>query len=154
MTAYAATALAEHFRVVINKNVLFFVDNIFRFAQAGSELSLLMNTIPSEDGYQATLASEMASVHERLVSTETAAITAIEAIYVPADDILDQAVQTVFGYLDSGIVLSRDVYKEGRYPAVDILSSTSSAINPEVVSYETLHRLHESAKFVKKGGLA
>jgi F-type H+/Na+-transporting ATPase subunit beta len=134
LSAFGGVTLAEHFRDALHKNVLFFIDNVYRFAQAGNELSLLMGTIPSEDGYQATLTSEMAAVHERLVSTDAGAITSIEAVYVPADDILDQAVQTVFNYLDSGIVLSRDIYKDGRYPAVDILSSTSSALNPDVVS--------------------
>ncbi|MBN1162161.1 F0F1 ATP synthase subunit beta [Patescibacteria group bacterium] len=150
LTAYGATAVAEDFRDVMQKNVLFFVDNIFRFAQAGNELSLLMNTIPSEDGYQATLASEVAAVHERLVSTSVAAITSIEAIYVPADDILDQAVQTVFTYLDSGIVLSRDVYKQGRYPAVDILASTSSALNPDVVSMKHYNVYMKAQSLLKR----
>lgn len=133
LTGLAGASIAEYFRDVQQKDVLVFIDNIFRFAQAGNELSLLMNTIPSEDGYQATLASEMAGIHERLVSNTKAAITSIEAIYVPADDILDQGVQAIFDYLDSAIVMSRDVYREGRFPAVDILSSVSSALNPRVV---------------------
>ncbi len=130
LTGLAGVTEAEHFRDTERKNVLFFIDNIFRFAQAGNELSLLMDNIPSEDGYQATLGSEMAMIHERLLSSTKASITTIEAIYVPADDILDQGVQAVFDYLDSAIVLSRDVYREGRFPAVDILSSVSSALNP------------------------
>ena len=133
LTALAGVTVAEYFRDDLGKDILFFVDNIFRFAQAGNELSLLMNTIPSEDGYQATLSSEMAAFHERLVSTEKSSITTIEAIYIPADDILDPGVQSVFDYLDSGIVLSREVYKEGRFPAVDILASISNALNPKVV---------------------
>jgi F-type H+/Na+-transporting ATPase subunit beta len=140
LTALGAVSVAEYFRDGMGKNVLFFIDNMFRFAQAGNELALLMNTIPSEDGYQATLSSEMAMVHERLVSSNKAAITTIEAIYVPADDLQDQGVQAVFDYLDSSIVLSRDVYREGRFPAVDILASGSSALNPETVAplhYET-----------------
>jgi F-type H+-transporting ATPase subunit beta len=92
-----------------------------------------MNAIPSEGGYQSTLTSEMASFHERLVSTLTNAITTFEAIYVPADDITDAGVQAIFPYLDSGIILSRSVYQEGRYPAIDILSSNSSALNPDTV---------------------
>jgi len=134
LTGFAATTIAEYFRDVMKKDVLFFLDNAFRFAQAGNELSLLMNTIPSEDGYQATLTSEMAQLHGRLVSNDSGSITTIEAIYVPADDLLDQAVQTIFGYVDSAVVLSRDVYREGRVPAVDILASGSTALNPEVVS--------------------
>lgn len=134
LTGHAAATVAEHFRDKMNKEVLFFIDNIFRFAQAGNELSLLMNTIPSEGGYQATLASEMASLHERLVSTKAASLSTIEAIYMPADDILDQGVQSIYDYLNSAIVLSRDIYQDGRFPAIDILASGSSALNPEVVS--------------------
>ncbi|MCL5970226.1 MAG: F0F1 ATP synthase subunit beta [Patescibacteria group bacterium] len=143
LTGFTAVTIAEHFRDDLKKDVLFFIDNVFRFAQAGNELSLLMNTIPSEDGYQATLESEMASFHERLVSTKQGAISSIEAIYVPNDDILDQGVQAIFPYLDSIVVLSRNVYQEGRLPAIDILSSTSSALNIETVGqlhYETALR--------------
>ena len=132
-TAFAAATLAEYFRDEEKENVLFFIDNIFRFAQAGNELSLLMNTIPSEDGYQATLVSEMASFHERLVSNSKNSITTIEAIYIPNDDILDQGVQAVLPYLDSTVVLSRNVYQEGRLPAIDLMSSTSSNLNKEIV---------------------
>jgi len=134
LTAHAAATVAEYFRDEKSKNVLFFIDNMFRFAQAGNELSLLMNTIPSEGGYQATLSSEMATVHERLVTTKGSFVTTIEAIYLPADDILDQGVQSIYDYLNSSIVLSRDIYQEGRFPAIDIVSSGSSALNPEIVS--------------------
>ena len=134
LTSHSAATVAEYFRDEMGKDVLFFIDNMFRYAQAGNELSLLMNTIPSEDGYQATLTSEMAAIHERLVSTQKSAITTVEAIYLPADDILDQGVQSIFDYLQSSVVLSRDIYQEGRLPAVDILSSGSSALNPEIVS--------------------
>lgn len=133
LTAFAGVTVAEYFRDGLQRNVLFFVDNIFRFAQAGNELSLLMNTIPSEDGYQATLDAEMANVHERLVSTSKTAITTIETVYVPNDDILDQGVQAVFPYLDSILYFSRQVYQEGRLPALDLISSTSSALSPDVV---------------------
>jgi F-type H+-transporting ATPase subunit beta len=111
-------------------------NNIFRFAQAGNELSLLMNTLPSEDGYQATLNSEMARFHERLSSTHTHTITTVEAIYVPNDDLLDQAVQSVMPYLDSIVVLSRSLYQQGILPAIDILSSTSSVLTEEIVGEE------------------
>ncbi len=134
LTAFSAVTHAEYFRDVQKRNVLFFIDNIFRFAQAGNELSLLMNVIPSEDGYQPTLGSEMAKVHERLVSNKDASITSIEAVYMPADDLLDPGVQSIYDYLDTAIVLSRDVYREGRFPAIDILSSSSSALNIHSVS--------------------
>ncbi|NBO36548.1 F0F1 ATP synthase subunit beta [bacterium] len=133
LTGYAGVTLARYFRDVESKNVLFLADNMFRFAQAGNELFLLMDQISSEDGYQASLVSQIADIHENLVNSDTNTITTIEAIYVPADDIFDPAVQEVFGYLDSSILLSRDIYREGRYPAVDILQSDSSLISPDVV---------------------
>lgn len=132
-TAQASIAIAEYFRDEAKKNVLFFIDNMYRFAQAGHELSMLMNTIPSEGGYQATLTSEMASVHERLFSTKDANITSFEAIYVPSDDMLDFGVQSVFTHLDANIVLSRTAYQEGRYPAIELLSSASTSLRPDVV---------------------
>lgn len=133
LTGFTAVTLAEYCRDLLKKDVLFFIDNVFRFAQAGNELSVLMNTIPSEDGYQATLTSEMASFHERLISNKDNSISSIEAIYIPNDDILDQGVQAIFPYLDSTVVLSRNIYQQGRLPALDILSSTSSSLNPEIV---------------------
>lgn len=141
LTSFAGATLAEYFRDSAKKDVLFFIDNAFRYAQAGNELSMLLNTIPSEDGYQPTLTSEMAALHERLVSTKANAISVVEAIYVPADDILDQGVNAIFPYLDSTVVLSRNVYQEGRLPAIDIFQSTSSAMDPAVVGtfhYETV----------------
>lgn len=136
LTGFTGVTLAEYFRDSLKKDVLFFIDNVFRFAQAGNELSVLMNTLPSEDGYQATLASEMAIFHERLISNKENSISTIEAIYLPNDDILDQGVQAIFPYLDSTIVLSRSIYQEGFLPAVDIFSSTSSILNPEIVGEE------------------
>ncbi|MCL4353972.1 F0F1 ATP synthase subunit beta [Patescibacteria group bacterium] len=133
ITAFSAVTIAEHFRDEEKKDVLFFMDNVFRYAQAGNELSMLMNSIPSEDGYQSTLNSEMAEIHERLVSTKDNAISTVEAIYIPNDDILDQGVQAIFPYLDSTVILSRSVYQEGRLPAVDIPASTSSALNEATV---------------------
>ncbi len=150
LTAYAAATVAEHFRDVQKKDVLFFVDNIFRFAQAGNELSLLTKTIPSEDGYQATLDTEMASFHERLLSTPDNSITTIETIYVPNDDILDQGVQAVFPYLDSTLYFSRAVYQEGRFPAIDLLSSTSSGLNPDVVGDEHYQTNIDAQALLKK----
>lgn len=132
-SAFTAVAVAEYIRDHMGKNVLFFIDNVFRFAQAGSELSSFVNQLPSEDGYQATLESEMARFHERLLSTEKGYISTIEAIYVPADDLLDHGVQSIFPYLDSSIVLSREVYQQGIMPAVDILGSSSSSLTPSTV---------------------
>ncbi|MEO6509146.1 MAG: F0F1 ATP synthase subunit beta [Patescibacteria group bacterium] len=149
-TAYTGVTLAEYFRDTLGKNVLFFIDNIFRFAQSGYELSTLMSALPSEGGYQSTLASEMASFHERLVSTEKSAITTFEAIYVPADDLTDSAVQAIFPYLDSGIILSRNVYQEGRFPAVDILASNSSALNIETVGEQHYQAALEGQALLKK----
>ena len=149
-TAFAGVTLAEYYRDVLGKDVLFFIDNIFRFAQSGYELSTLMNILPSEGGYQATLTSEMASFHERLASTQKNNITTLEAIYVPADDLTDSGVQAVFPYLDSGIILSRSVYQEGRFPAVDILSSTSSALNVDTVGKEHYQAALDAQALLKK----
>ena len=136
LSAFSAVTLAEYFRDEKGKNVLFFIDNVFRFAQAGNELSTLMNMLPSEDGYQATLESEMAKFHERLVSTKAGVISTIEAIYIPADDLFDYAVQSIYPYLESVVVLSRSEYQAGLLPAVDILASTSTALEPSTVGDE------------------
>lgn len=149
-TAFTGVTLAEYFRDYMGKDVLFFIDNIFRFAQSGYELSTLMNAIPSEGGYQATLASEMASFHERLVPTHTNAITTFEAIYVPADDLTDSGVQAIFPYLDSGLILSRQVYQEGRFPAIDILASNSSALNPDTVGMDHYQTALDAQTLLKK----
>ncbi len=133
LSAFSALTLSEYYRDFMKKDVLFFIDNLFRFAQAGNEISALTSMIPSEDGYQSTLETEMANFHERLSSNYTNFITSIEAIYLPSDDLLDQAVQATFAYLDGIVVLSRDAYQEGLLPAVDILSSTSSFMSPEIV---------------------
>ena len=134
LTAFSGVTVAEYMRDSMNKNVLFFIDNIFRFAQAGNELSLLMGNLPSEGGYQAELESKIANIHERLSNKGDKHITSIEAIYLPEDDLFDQAAQTVFSYLDSSIVLSREVYRDGRLPAVDIITSDSDVLNPLHVS--------------------
>ncbi len=133
ISAFAAATLAEYFRDVTKKDVLFFIDNVYRFAQAGNELSVLTSNLPSEDGYQSTLESEMADFHERLVATDSALISTIEAIYVPADDLLDHGVQSIFPFLESVIVISRDMYQEGLLPAVDVLASSSTSLSPSVV---------------------
>jgi len=138
--ALSALTMAEYFRDEEKKNVLLFIDNIFRFSQAGSEVSALLGRMPSAVGYQPTLAQEMAELQERITSTSQGSITSVQAIYVPADDITDPAPATTFAHLDSTIVLSRALTEIGIYPAVDPLASTSSALDPKVVSkkhYET-----------------
>lgn len=132
LTALAGVAIAEQMRDS-GHDVLFFVDNMFRYAQAGSELSQMHEQMMSEDGYQPNLHEDMALLHERIVSTKNGQMSAIEAIYVPSDDLTDQAVLSVEPYLDSTLTLSREVYQEGRFPAVDLLRSNSSATNMEVV---------------------
>lgn len=149
-TAFAGVTAAEYFRDREKSDVLFFIDNIFRFAQAGYELSTLMNMIPSEGGYQPTLVSEMADLHERLISTNNGILTTIEAIYIPSDDMTDQAVQSIFPYLESTVVLSRKIYQEGRFPAIDLLASNSSALNAEIVGEKHEKTLRASQGILKK----
>lgn len=132
-TAYAGIALAEYFRDEQQKDVFFFMDNLYRFAQAGQELSTMMSTIPSEDGYQATLTSEMAAIQERIVSTSSASITSFFALFVPSDDMTDFAIRSAFPYLDTIVVLSREIFQEGRFPAIDLLESQSKALTPDIV---------------------
>ena len=128
-----ALTMAEYFRDEESKNVLLFIDNIFRFSQAGSEVSALLGRMPSAVGYQPTLASEMGALQERIASTKKGSVTSVQAIYVPADDITDPAPATTFSHLDSTIVLSRALTELGIYPAVDPLSSASSALDPSIV---------------------
>ncbi len=131
--ALSALTMAEYFRDEEKKNVLLFIDNIFRFSQAGSEVSALLGRMPSAVGYQPTLAQEMAELQERITSTKNGSITSVQAIYVPADDITDPAPATTFSHLDSTIVLNRALTEIGIYPAVDPLASTSSALDPKIV---------------------
>ena len=128
-----ALTIAEHFRDAMRRDVLLLMDNVFRFVQAGSEISGLLGRLPSRVGYQPTLATEVAELEGRIVSTSGAAITAIQAVYVPADDFTDPAVAEIFSHLDSSIVLSRGMAAEGFYPAVDPLQSTSVLLDPAVV---------------------
>jgi len=128
--------IAEHFRDEMNKDVLLFIDNIFRFTQAGSEVSALLGRIPSAVGYQPTLASEMGALQERITSTKKGSITSLQAIYVPADDYTDPAPVTTFAHLDSTIVLERSIAEQGLYPAVDPLTSNSRALDPAIVGEE------------------
>ncbi|MDP2720911.1 MAG: F0F1 ATP synthase subunit beta [bacterium] len=129
-------SIAEYFRDEKNQDVLLFIDNIFRFTQAGSEVSALLGRIPSAVGYQPTLASEMGELQERITSTKKGSITSLQAIYVPADDYTDPAPVTTFAHLDSTIVLERSIAEQGLYPAVDPLSSTSRALDPNIVGEE------------------
>ena len=128
--------MAEYFRDVKNQDVLLFIDNIFRFTQAGSEVSALLGRMPSAVGYQPTLATEMGTLQERITSTKKGSITSVQAVYVPADDLTDPAPATTFTHLDATTVLSRDIASQGIYPAVDPLDSTSRILTPEIVGQE------------------
>ncbi|MDD3711372.1 MAG: F0F1 ATP synthase subunit beta [Patescibacteria group bacterium] len=134
--ALSGLSIAEYFRDEKNQDVLFFVDNIFRFTQAGSEVSTLLGRMPSAVGYQPTLATEMGELQERITSTNKGSITSIQAVYVPADDLTDPAPATTFGHLDSTVVLSRSLSELGIYPAVDPLDSFSIILDPKIVGQE------------------
>ncbi len=134
--ALSALTMAEYFRDDMNQDVLLFVDNIFRFTQAGSEVSALLGRIPSAVGYQPTLGTDMGALQERITSTKSGSITSIQAVYVPADDYTDPAPATTFAHLDATTELSRPISELGIYPAVDPLSSTSTILNPSVVGQE------------------
>ncbi len=131
-----ALAIAEHFRDSARENVLLLIDNVYRHVQAGAEVSGLLGRLPSRVGYQPTLASEIAELEERITSVANAAITSIQAVYVPADDFTDPAVAEIFSHLDSSIVLSREMASEGMYPAVDPLASSSSLLDPRLVGQQ------------------
>jgi len=134
--ALTGLTLAEYFRDQDHQDVLLFIDNIFRFTQAGSEVSALLGRIPSAVGYQPTLATEMGNMQERITSTKQGSITSVQAVYVPADDLTDPAPATTFGHLDSTVVLSRSLTELGIYPAVDPLDSTSTMLDPKVIGDE------------------
>eukprot|EP00979_Chaetoceros_neogracilis_P018724 scaffold11076_cov5385-Chaetoceros_neogracile.AAC.11 len=131
-----ALTMAEYFRDINKQDVLLFIDNIFRFTQAGSEVSALLGRMPSAVGYQPTLATEMGALQERITSTTQGSITSIQAVYVPADDLTDPAPATTFAHLDATTVLSRNLAAKGIYPAVDPLDSTSTMLQPDIVSAE------------------
>lgn len=131
--AFSGLTLAEYFRDVKKQDVLLFIDNIYRFVQAGSEVSALLGRMPSAVGYQPTLATELGALEERITTTKDASITSIQAVYVPADDITDPAPATIFSHLDATTVLSRAVVEQGIYPAIDPLSSTSRILEPSIV---------------------
>jgi len=134
--ALSALTMAEHFRDTEGKDLLLFVDNIFRFTQAGSEISALLGRIPSAVGYQPTLASEMGQLQERITSTKNGSITSVQAVYVPADDFTDPAPANTFAHLDSTVSLNRSLSEIGIYPAVDPLESTSTVLDPQIVGDE------------------
>ena len=134
--AETGLTMAEYFRDEEHQNVLLFIDNIFRFVQAGSEVSALLGRMPSAVGYQPTLAEEMGKLQERIASTKVGSITSIQAVYVPADDLTDPSPATTFGHLDATVVLSRDIAALGIYPAVDPLDSTSRQIDPHIIGEE------------------
>lgn len=148
--AYTAVAMAEYFRDVENRDILFFVDNVYRLVQAGNELSTLLNTIPSEDGYQATLTSDIGQFQERIVPTNSGSVTAIETIYVPADDLTDSGVQAIMPYFDSVVSLSRAVAEEGRRPAIDILNSSSSLIEANTIGLPHYEAYLEAEKILNR----
>ena len=134
--ALSALTVAEYFRDAENKDVLLFIDNIFRFTQAGSEVSALLGRMPSAVGYQPTLLTEMGELQERITSTKKGSITSVQAIYVPADDYTDPAPATTFAHLDATTELSRSIAAQGLYPAVDPLSSTSRILDPNIIGEE------------------
>ena len=134
--AETGLTMAEYFRDVEHQNVLLFIDNIFRFVQAGSEVSALLGRMPSAVGYQPTLANEMGALQERIASTKNGSVTSVQAVYVPADDLTDPAPATTFSHLDATTVLSRKIVEQGIYPAVDPLDSTSRILEPAVVGEE------------------
>jgi F-type H+-transporting ATPase subunit beta len=144
--ALSGLTMAEYFRDSMGQNVLLFIDNIFRFTQAGSEISALLGRIPSAVGYQPTLANEMGALQERITSTRKGSITSVQAVYVPADDLTDPAPATTFAHLDSTTTLSRSIVEMGIYPAVDPLESSSRILTPEIVGeihYRTARRVQE-----------
>ena len=150
--ALSGLTMAEYFRDVEGQDVLFFVDNIFRFTQAGSEVSALLGRIPSAVGYQPTLATDMGNLQERITSTTKGSITSVQAIYVPADDLTDPAPATSFAHLDATTTLNRAISELGIYPAVDPLDSTSRVLEPRVVGqehYETARRVQETLQKYK-----
>ncbi|KAH0851514.1 hypothetical protein HID58_094692, partial [Brassica napus] len=148
-----ALTMAEYFRDVNEQDVLLFIDNIFRFVQAGSEVSALLGRMPSAVGYQPTLSTEMGSLQERITSTKKGSITSIQAVYVPADDLTDPAPATTFAHLDATTVLSRGLAAKGIYPAVDPLDSTSTMLQPRIVGeehYETAQQVKQTLQRYKE----
>ena len=131
--AFAAATQAEYFRDYLKKDVLFFLDNMFRFVQAGNEISVLLGSLPSEQAYQATLQTEVSTLEDRLIATENGSITSLQNIYVPADEITDAGVNAIVSFLDTAVVLSRSVAQKGIYPPIDLTQSSSSALSPSIL---------------------
>lgn len=151
--AETGLTMAEYFRDQEHQNVLLFIDNIFRFVQAGSEVSALLGRMPSAVGYQPTLATELGALQERIASTKNGSVTSVQAVYVPADDLTDPAPATTFAHLDATTVLSRKIVEQGIYPAVDPLESTSRILEPDVVGqehYEVARRVQEMLQKYKE----
>ncbi len=148
--ALSGLTMAEYFRDVKHRDVLLFIDNIYRFSQAGSEVSALLGRVPSAVGYQPTLATEMGALQERITSTRAGSITSVQAVYVPADDLTDPAPATTFTHLDATTVLSRDIASQGIYPAVDPLESTSSMLTPDVVGHEHYETAREVQRILQR----
>lgn len=151
--ALTGLTLAEYFRDEMNKDVLLFIDNIYRYVQAGSEVSALLGRMPSAVGYQPTLATEMGALQERITTTKSGSITSIQAIYVPADDLTDPAPASIFTHLDATTVLSRKVVEQGIYPAVNPLESTSRILEPRIVGlshYNTARKVQEALQRYKE----
>ena len=148
--ALSGLTMAEYFRDVEHQDVLLFIDNIFRFTQAGSEVSALLGRMPSAVGYQPTLATEMGQLQERITSTTKGSITSVQAVYVPADDLTDPAPATTFAHLDATTVLSRKIVEQGIYPAVDPLESTSRILEPDVVGQEHYEVARKTQELLQK----
>jgi len=148
--ALSGLTMAEYFRDQEGKDVLFFIDNIFRFTQAGSEVSALLGRIPSAVGYQPTLATEMGNLQERITSTDKGSVTSVQAVYVPADDLTDPAPATTFSHLDSTVVLNRSLSELGIYPAVDPLDSSSTILDPNIVGREHYEVAREVQRVLQK----
>ncbi len=148
--ALSGLTIAENFRDNMGKDVLLFIDNIFRFTQAGSEVSALLGRMPSAVGYQPTLAQEMGELQERITSTDKGSITSVQAVYVPADDLTDPAPATTFSHLDSTVVLSRSLVELGIYPAVDPLESTSTVLDPNIVGEDHYNVARETQKILQR----
>ena len=142
--------MAEYFRDQENQDVLLFIDHIFRFTQAGSEVSALLGRVPSAVGYQPTLATEMGLLQERITSTHKGSITSVQAVYVPADDLTDPAPATTFAHLDATTVLSRSIASQGIYPAVDPLDSTSRILSPDVLGEEHYRIAREVQRILQR----
>lgn len=142
--------MAEYFRDKENKDVLVFIDNIFRFTQAGAEISALLGRVPSQAGYQPTLATEMGTLQERITSTKNGSITSFQAVYVPADDLTDPAPANTFAHLDGTVVLNRSIAEKGIYPAVDPLDSTSLILNAESVGEVHVTTAEKAQKILQR----